>query len=368
MKMIAYYLPQFHQIPENDKWWGEGFTEWTNTRKAVPLFKGHNQPREPLNDYYYDLTNPEVRKWQADIAKQHGVYGFCYYHYWFKGKKLLERPLEDVLLTGEPEFPFCLSWANHDWIKRNPKGKNQILIPQVYGEENDWKEHFYYLLKAFLDKRYIYKNNKPIFLIHFPGQIPNCSKMLSYWNKLAKENGLDGIYFVETMSGQPITNINGFDARVKFEPMYTLSHGLRATTNVKALLQGRKKVFKRLSNKNIRMRIFDYDMVWRDILEHTIEEKNWDKPIFPGAFIDWDNTARRRLTNSIVFEGASPEKFGNYLKKLIQLNVGNEFLFINAWNEWGEGTYLEPDKKNKYQYLEQIKKLTQCINSTFCDF
>ena len=156
MKLIAFYLPQYHQIKENDMWWGEGFTEWTNTRKAKPLFPGHHQPREPYNEFYYNLLDPAARQWQADIAKQYGIYGFCYYHYWFKGKQLLETPLKLVLESGEPDFPFCLSWANMSWTRIWYAGEDaEVLLAQEYGDEKDWAEHFNYLMQAFSDQRYI---------------------------------------------------------------------------------------------------------------------------------------------------------------------------------------------------------------------
>ncbi|MGM0876122.1 MAG: glycosyltransferase WbsX family protein [Bacillota bacterium] len=360
MKIISFYLPQFHQIPENDKWWGKGFTEWTNTRKAKPLFPGHYQPREPFKNYYYDLTDPIARKWQAEIAKDYGIYGFCYYHYWFKGKRLLYKPLSEVLRTGEPDFPFCISWANESWSRNWDGQENNVLMPQDYGDESDWKEHFDYLLEAFLDKRYIRINNKPIFLIHCPVNIPRCSEMLSYWNKLAKKNGLGGIYFIETLTGRPFSNITDFNAYVYFEPMYTLRHGLSPKVRKKARIEALRKVFKKRNmkgfNPNFKMRLYDYELIWKKILERTVKHNN--KPTFLGAFLDWDNSPRRGYDSNIV-QGATPEKFGRFFKQQIEKAYKmdeSEFLFINAWNEWGEGTYLEPDKKYGFRYLEQIKK------------
>ena len=172
MKIIAFYLPQFHRVPENDKWWGEGFTEWTNTSRAKPLFVGHRQPRIPQNENYYDLLNPEVQEWQANLARKFGIFGFCYYHYWFNGKRLLEKPLETVLSTGKPDFPFCLSWANEPWTKTWEGNDKEVLMAQTYGDEADWLEHINYLLKCFKDDRYIKVDGCPQFLIYRPGSIP----------------------------------------------------------------------------------------------------------------------------------------------------------------------------------------------------
>lgn len=343
MKPIAFYLPQFHQIPENDLWWGQGFTEWTNTRKGQDLFPGHYQPREPFQDYYYDLTDEKARKWQAQIAQKYGIYGFCYYHYWFKGKRLLEKPFNDVLQKGEPDFPFCLSWANEPWTRKWDGWIHDVLMPQDYGNEEDWSEHFEFLLTAFKDKRYIRMDNKPLFIIYRPDSIPRCKEMLLYWQNLSKQNGLEGIYFVATLNGFPIPEVSGFDACLEFEPLYTLAHG---DQDFRRVVDGYQQKFN----------VLDYDQLWKCILDRTHLKKN--TITFPGAFIDWDNTARVG-NRSLIFKGATPEKFSYYLSQQINnaVNKNNtEFLFINAWNEWAEGTYLEPDKKYGYQYLEAVRK------------
>ncbi|WP_239583040.1 glycoside hydrolase family 99-like domain-containing protein [Bacillus tianshenii] len=344
MKLIAFYLPQFHEIPENNQWWGKGFTEWVNTRNAEPLFHGHYQPREPYSDFYYDLTDPLARKWQAELAKEYGIYGFCYYHYWFNGKMLLEKPFNEVLTSGEPDFPFCLSWANEPWTRRWDGRNDLVLMPQDYGNEKDWKEHFDYLLKAFKDDRYIRVEDKPLFLIYRPAIIPNCSEMLYFWDNLAKQNGLNGIYFVETLNGfYPLTNIKGFDASVEFEPHYSIAHG------------NCQNIWREGNGYQGRMKVVDYDSMWSCILNRKI---NTNKKVIPGAFIDWDNTARRG-TEATIYYGANPAKFEKYLSKQIdraETVYKSDFLFINAWNEWAEGTYLEPDKKFQYQYLEAVQK------------
>ncbi|WP_442599235.1 glycosyltransferase WbsX family protein [Neobacillus sp. D3-1R] len=352
MKLIAFYLPQFHETDENNRWWGKGFTEWTNTRKAKPLFPGHYQPREPYQDYYYDLTDESAREWQAQIAKKYGIYGFCYYHYWFKGKRFLHKPLDAILEKGEPDFPFCLSWANDPWTRTWTGSNHEVLADQNYGEKVDWKEHFHFLLTVFKDKRYIRVENKPLFLIYRPSDIPQCEEMLEYWQELAVENGLDGIYVVQTLNRFNNPIIKGFDARIEFEPGYTmhLTNGIRS----QRAIDGYKQKFT----------VMDYDKYWSSILERKSDTAS--VKTYLGAFIDWDNSARVGGNNPLIFTGASPEKFSNYLtqqiKKSIEMN--SDLLFINAWNEWGEGTYLEPDQKYESQYLESVKKALE--NNGFC--
>ena len=355
MKIIAFYLPQFHQIPENDKWWGEGFTEWNNVRKAKPLFRGHCQPREPLNDNYYNILNSNVKKWQAKIAKEYGIYGFCYYHYWFNGKMLLEKPLEQTLISGEPDFPFCLSWANEPWTRRWDGRDNEVLMPQNYGDKEDWENHFKYLLKYFLDKRYITIDGKPIFIIYRTSNIENCEQIMEYWERRAKDYGLKGIYFIETLNSfQKMPYCKKSKGLIEFEPLYTASSDtsfyFRAT---RKLRKYSVKLFR--DNNYLSLNILNYNYVWSRILKR---KNNFNgKQLFLGAFTDWDNTPRRGR-NGIIFEGACPEKFERYLKMQIKRakdNCGSEFIFLNAWNEWAEGAYLEPDKKYGYGYLKAIK-------------
>ena len=344
MKLIAYFLPQFHQIDENDAWWGEGFTEWTNTRKNKPLYKKHAQPKEPLKDLYYNLMDASIRKWQADAARSHGIYGFCYYHYWFKGKRLLEKPFQSVLKSGEPDFPFCLSWANEPWTRKWDGGNNEILMPQDYGDENDWAEHFDELLTAFQDPRYIRVQNKPLFVIYRPGAIPRCEEMLRFWNQLALRSGLEGIYFARTLGGFEIPPQSGFEASIEFEPHYTFAHGYNAN------------LWSYISTKDGDHLVFDYDGVWEMILNRSPHRSG--ETIFPGAYVNWDNTPRIGARGQSCI-GSTPEKFSYYLTKQMNRAASiyqSEFLFINAWNEWAEGTYLEPDKKHHFSYLEAVQE------------
>lgn len=358
MKIIAFYLPQFHQIPENDKWWGKGFTEWSYVKKAKSLFPGHNQPREPLNDNYYDILNPTIQKWQTDIAKKYGIYGFCYYHYWFKGRQLLEKPLEQVLKSKELEFPFCLSWVNQSWTRTWYDDNETILMLQEYGNEKNWKEHFDYLLPIFLDKRYITIDNKPIFLIYNSVDFKQCNEMIDYWQQLAKNNGLIGIYFINTLTGLPIPiarrSLN-FDAQLEFEPGYTMNHTMpiiwRTLRKIKA---GSKRVMNKIKfMENKIENIIDYDEIYKNIFKRKAKNKK----TYLCVFTDWDNTPRRKY-KSIVFKGSNPKKFEKYLIEQIKKSkelYQSDLLFINAWNEWGEGAYLEPDKKFGMSYLNAVK-------------
>ena len=222
MKIITFYLPQFHEIPENNEWWGNGFTEWVNVKKAKPLFEGHSQPRVPLNNNYYNLLDPSVQEWQASLAKKYGIYGFCYYHYWFNGKLLLEKPMENMLKNKKIDIPFCICWANEPWT-RAWVGETKVLIPQEYGNKKEWKEHFDYLLPFMKDCRYIYENEKPLVVIYRPEVIDHLNDMLDYWNELAIENGFKGLtYAYQSINLDLQTNKDDsrFDINIEFQPLY----------------------------------------------------------------------------------------------------------------------------------------------------
>jgi lipopolysaccharide biosynthesis protein len=353
-KIIALHLPQFHTIPENDEWWGKGFTEWTNTKKAKPLFEGHNQPREPLNDNYYNLLDKEAIKWQVELAKKYGVHGFCYYHYWFEGKLLLEKPVEILLEEKEIDFPFCFCWANGSWTRTWNGAEKDVIMPQLYGDESDWKDHFNYLIKFFKDPRYIKVDNKPMLVLYISSAMSNGDEMIKLWNKLCIEEGFDGIYVVEEVnSHQSDYCLKNSEAYIEFEPLYTVSTLNKLS---KTRLQVRaKQALRKFLGLNIVWQVYNYDSIWNKILNRRRTAK--DKKVFLGAFVDWDNTARRGI-DSLIFTDVTPEKFGYYLKKQIEIanDIKSEYLFINAWNEWAEGTYLEPDKKNGYKFLEQVKE------------
>ena len=350
MKIIAYYLPQFHEIEENNKWWGKGFTEWTNVKKAKPLYKGHIQPKIPLNSNYYNLMDKKVMEWQTDLMKKYNVYGLCYYHYYFEGKMLLEKPAENLLKWKDINQKFCFCWANHDW-RKTWNGTSELLMKQTYRAEDSWKEHFYYLLKFFKDERYIKIENKPVFVIYKTEDIENCEKMLEYWNKLAKENNLDGLYVIETIdytSGK--NNCENSNAVLYREPAIALSK-LRKRSKIEKILD---KVFNKEKEKPERI---DYDLVWKKILEFPLKKKE-NKQRYLGTFSSWDNTSRHG-ENGFVIENGNPEKFKKYLleQKKQMKNENTEYIFLNAWNEWAEGMYIEPDEENKYGYLEAIKEV-----------
>lgn len=361
MRIIAFYLPQFHEIPENNQWWGKGFTEWTNTRKAKPLYPGHYQPREPYQDAYYDLLDPKVMVEQMRLAKRYGVGGFCFYHYWFNGKKLLEKPVEALLENKEANLPFCLSWANEPWTRTwdGDQGAKEILMPQRYGDKEDWEQHFIYLLSFFKDDRYIKIDGKPMFLIYRSASIPKCNDMLVYWQELAVKHGLPGIYFV-----QMITNFSYdkrakyYSACVEFEPMRTLAD---RDANIKAKWKRQYDFYLKYKSNPILSRFLlnqlDYDSIYETITNRKLNPK---KKIYLGAFPDWDNSPRKKEKGIMIY-GSSPKKFEKYLTIQIErsLEMGNEFLFINAWNEWGEGAYLEADKRYGYAYLHAIRNALQ---------
>lgn len=371
-KVIAFYLPQFHTIPENDRSYGEGFTEWTNTRKAVPLFQGHNQPRIPLNDNYYCLLDESVMEEQAKMAKEYGVYGFCYYHYWFKGgKKLLEKPVEMMLKNPKVDIPFCLCWANENWTKRWDGGNNEIIVEQDYGNLKELDEHVDYLCQFFADPRYIRINDMPILLIYKPELIPNLSETLQRIRERVSINGFKGVklicqYPLYYFKGE---NLNYFDHYVQFQPKFvqddihessrsSLQSGVKDIMLKLGLQSMVKKVqksmadHKREQQKGMPVRR-SYDEDWSRILSKEVK----DTKLIAGAFVDWDNTPR--LKTGLVYDGATPEKFEKYMSSLVnkvKAEYEQDMIFINAWNEWAEGAYLEPDQRNGYLYLEGLKK------------
>jgi hypothetical protein len=350
IRIVALYLPQFHPIPENDKWWGKGFTEWTNVGKAKPLFKGHYQPRVPADLGYYDLRLPEVRQAQADLAQEYGIEGFCYWHYWFgNGKKLLERPFNEVLSSGKPDFPFCLGWANHSW-----KGiyigitNNDSLIEQRYNGVEDHIIHFYELLPAFKDKRYITVNGKPFFLIYDP-EFGDVSVFIDCWQKLAVKNGLQGIHFVAHtyQSGQIPFFLNaGFDA-----------------VNVVRLFDYQRigiSFLQKTVNK-IKRDFFKTGFYpeYKDAMRYFSGEEDVETNVYPTIIPDWDHSPRTGKYGSIL-KNASPELFGKHLARTFN-DVKTKprqqrIIILKSWNEWAEGNYMEPDLKFGRKYLETLKK------------
>jgi hypothetical protein len=358
VKVIAFYLPQFHEIPENDRWWGPGFTEWTNTRRSRPLFPGHYQPREPLNDNYYSLLDPAARAWQAELASRYGIDAFCYYHYWFNGRRLLERPFEEVLASGVPEFPFLLSWANEPWSRAWNGRRRDIIAPQTYGTTADWERHFEYLLGAFRDRRYIRVDGKPLFIIYRPSHIRRCQEMLARWRVMATESGLEGLHLIHVLNTFEPRKVPGFDGALELEPTFTLSHrmplpwvmGRYARAALRLLTPDTPTFLGKFLDR------VDYHLIWKQILSRRPGGNG--TVTYPGAFPDWDNSPRRSRRGTI-FENSSPEAFERYLRAQLDRTArgpGAGLLFVNAWNEWAEGAYLEPDKKHRYAYLEALAR------------
>ena len=363
MKIIAFYLPQYHEIPENNKWWGKGFTEWVNVKKAHPLFEGHYQPRVPLNKNYYNLLDEEVQKWQVSLAKKYGIYGFCFYHYWFDGHLLLEKPVEQWLKNRDLDLPFCICWANENWTQAWVSKESTVLIAQKYGDKEMWRRHFEYLLPYFKDTRYIKENGRPLMVIYRPEIIPCKNEMIDYWNELAIQNGLPGLIFAYQHVGLDRES-NKDDSRFKYNIEYQPQYATYDLTKNrwKGIKKIRRTILKVLENyfcidlRGVRpggLIKGKYEDVWNAILTHRPENQK----CIPGAFVDWDNTPRKGEKGS-VWHGAAPEKFHKYLS--IQIKRARDIyqkdmMFMFAWNEWGESGYLEPDEKFKYGYLEALK-------------
>jgi len=354
IRLIAFYLPQYHPIPENDVWWGEGFTDWINTAKAKPLFKGHYQPHIPGDLGSYDLRSEETREAQANLAKKYGIYGFCYYHYWFHGKRLLHRPIDDMLHSGKPDFPFCLCWANENWTKLWDGGNGEILMKQEYSE-NDDIHHIRWLANVFRDKRYIRINGKPLFLVYRAKQMPNPFRTTRIWREELRKMGL-GEILLYRVEGHPAERGDpsevGFDGAVEFQPDCKYLPAARARLSIKILrLLG--NFIKRIT-KSQRRFIYDYSQIVEEMLKKP-------KPSYkrlPCVTPSWDNSPRRK-NNAIILKNSSPDAYGHWLSSVIHevsLEPGdNKTIFINAWNEWAEGCHLEPDQKWGYAYLEATR-------------
>lgn len=334
-KTIAMYLPQFHPIPENDAWWGRGFTEWTNVARATPLYPGHYQPHVPADLGFYDLRLAESREAQAALARDHGIDAFCYYHYWFAGRRILERPFNEVLASGKPDFPFLLCWANESWtgVWHGLPGKK--LIEQTYPGIDDFVAHFQALLPAFRDKRYLTIDGKPMFLIWKPQQLPDARHFTDLWRGLAKAAGLPGLHLV--------------GVKHNFLDWTAESMGLDAVL----------RVFMPAAVKNMHQgkqypAIYDYEDIYRQFLPPDPA----DGKTYPSVLPNWDNTPRSGV-NGVVLEKASPALFRKQLRLAIEWAQGmpdnDRFIFIKAWNEWAEGNHLEPDLRYGCQYLEVVR-------------
>ena len=365
IKIIANYLPQYHVIPENDKWWGKGFTDWVAVKKTVQLYPDHNQPRVPLGNHYYSLDDADEIKWQAELAKKYNIYGFGIYHYWFSSElHLLDKPAELILANQDIDMHYMFIWDNVSWIRtwKNIRNANAwapkfdgetngqddgVLAELKYGNKDDWRNHFLYLLKFFKDERYIKIDNKPMFGIFKPeNNNKTIKEIIKYWNKLALEHGFDGIFCITRENWK--YKDDGY--QMKYAPF-----------NVNSFLGGVRIKLRGWCIKYFnRINIYDYDALWQGILN---DAKKSSAKIFLSGFVDYDDTPRRGRFAKIV-RGSTPKKFYYYMRKLLEISKqqGKEYVFLTAWNEWGEGAYLEPDKTNGYAYLEALKNAVDKVN------
>ena len=347
MKIMAIHLPAFHRIPENDEWWGDGFTEWDNVRSAVPLYPGHVQPVEPYGDWYYDLSQISDLRKQAELAKQYGVDGFVMYHYWFgHGRTIFEKPVDLLRKTSDIDIEYSLCWANHTWVTSWHGKEPKELIRQQYPGKEDWLAHIEYLVRYFNDPRYSKIDNKPVLYLYNAQEIDNYEEMLNYWDRYLRSNGFNGLYAVEYISSKnrALASTQS-SAVVEFEPLYTMFFDISKISLAK----------RALAKKTHRIDFQSYDELWGNILKRSRTYS--DKPIFRSCNCAWDNSPRKH-NDSMIIKGATPEKFETYLTELMTYSrpdVSDRYLVINAWNEWSEGAYLEPDKHNGFGFLEAIR-------------
>ena len=373
-RILAYYLPQFHPIPENDAVWGKGFTEWTNVAKAKPLFRGHYQPRIPADLGFYDLRLPEVREQQAELAREAGIEGFCYWHYWFGGgKMLLERPFKEVLESGKPDFPFCLAWANHDWTTATWQsgGDKQMIVKQEYLGEEDYRAHFNYVLPAFRDHRYVTVDDKPLFCIYDPYKFPDVSQFMELWRKWAVEEGLPGICFV-AMCNATTTIRRREDGSLErvlpnlkssaevYQPFLDLGFDAinpNGKTRAEMIYSGK---YRRLASRALHKVLpflsasrFDYPKVMR---HYFAPEDAWEN-VFPNIMPQWDRSPRVGNKGD-VYVNATPENFRCHIEQALKVvkkkKLEHRILFLRSWNEWAEGNYVEPDLKYGHGFLDTL--------------
>ncbi len=367
-RLIAFYLPQFHPVPENDAWWGPGFTEWTNVAKARPLYHGHQQPLLPGALGFYDLRVPETRRHQADLARAAGIEGFCYWHYWFgNGRRILERPFEEVLQSGDPDFPFCLAWANQSWTGIWHGAPKSVLMEQVYPGRDDEAAHFAWALRAFRDPRYMRVDGKPIFVIFAPHDLPDAPGFIAHWRKLAEEAGLPGLYFVAITNryqagvaryGTPL--LEPFDAVTPLVPQeYLEDRQSRAWGRISRRLRTRNfgPGFARATAGRLAL---PARYPFADVMRCAMHDMPDDPRHLPCVLPGWDNTPRSG-PRGVVFEGATPELFGQYLQKAVDRVRGRPpqqaIVFLKAWNEWAEGNIVEPDAAQGPALLDEIRRI-----------
>lgn len=360
VRFIAFYLPQFHPTPDNDAWWGPGFTEWTITDAARPLFAGHDQPHRPAELGRYDLRDPGVRAAQAELARRHGIDAFCYYHYWFEGRRLLERPFREVLASGAPDLPFCLCWSNESWTRRFDGKHRHLLLAQTYSERDD-REHIRWLSRAFQDPRYLRVDGRPIFLVYRARSLPAPRRTTAIWREEAARLGIGELFlgavesnFRPERAGDPRSL--GFDAAVEFQPdafTPTVSSSLRL-----ALTPGGARAVLRCALRLSRLRAY------RDLAAAAIARPDPGYPRLRCVTPSWDNTARRPRGRALIYTGSTPALYEAWLGAVgRRVAAGPEprLLFINAWNEWGEGCHLEPDQRHGRGYLEATLRVKRAL-------
>ena len=377
-RIIALYLPQFHPIPENDRWWGPGFTEWTNVAKSKPLFRGHVQPRIPADLGFYDLRLAETREQQAILAREAGIEGFCYYHYWFGGgRQLLERPFNEVVASGKPDFPFCICWANHTWSNKtwNRKSAMQqdtVLMKQTYPGTEDDIAHFKSLLPAFRDSRYMTVDGKLIFVIYDPLKFINIERFIETWRKLAEKNGLPGFHFVGMTPSTLTFRVAADGSRQRVMPNLkssakifkdVLDLGFDSVNSFgkrrgEMLYEGKWKNLAKTILRHIGLPTgsirYDYE---RTVRNYFAPEDSWEN-VYPTILPQWDRTPRVSSWDG-VYVNATPEKFEQHIRQALDLIKNKEpehrILFLKSWNEWGEGNYLESDRRYKRGYIEELR-------------
>lgn len=344
-RLIAFYLPQYHPIAENDLWWGKGFTEWTNVGKAKPLFKGHYQPRVPADLGYYDLRLEDVRIQQANMAREAGIEGFCYWHYWFgNGRRLLEKPFNEVLNSSKPDFPFCLGWANETWSGIWHGLEKKILIEQLYPGVKDYEDHFYNVLSALKDDRYLLIDGKPIFFIYKPLLIPNINEFMSVWRELAVKNGLKGIHFIgQTAFSNDIEKLEvlGFDSI--------------SIVRLEDYMKKQQSIFRRFYNKYLGgLKLYNY----KDAYPYFIGAEERNLNVIPNIIPNWDHSPRSSGKN-LILHNSTPAYFEKHIEDVLSVienkPLERRIAFVKSWNEWGEGNYLEPDLKFGTKYLETLR-------------
>lgn len=377
-RVIAFYLPQFHPIPENDTWWGPGFTEWTNVAAARPLFRGHVQPRIPADLGFYDLRLPETREAQAALAREAGIEGFCYYHYWFgNGRQLLERPFNEVVSSGKPDFPFCLCWANHTWATstwtnaKSRKDDSHILMEQLYLGADDNLAHFNSLLKAFRDTRYIRVDGKPLFAVFDPFHFEGAEEFMAQWRKLARENGLPGIHFVAVVRTANPTSYAKTRIKGDSDPEAVavnrvesiLSQGYDAVTTDNhqyAQIRARGLVSNAIHDFMAQYLGIKHPFCIRqsEINNYLLLELEKRENVYPTLIPNWDRTPRSK--EDTIYVNSTPKEFEKLAARAFDIvahkDEQHRIVFLKSWNEWGEGNYMEPDRQYGHGYIEALRR------------